>query len=235
MILLAKASLSLWVALQGEPQYTYLPLVSLLVPANSPSVSTITESSSGSSSLEALTSSYERATITDHDIVRLKACDPNTNCVSSNYREAPNRYVSPFKIVRDPNTAFQRAVRDLQQQQPSSENGGSEFFVTEIIPNSKYIHLTVPGTAPSSLDDIDIVFTDNNIVNVKCQARVTLPPPPFCVRKNCINGNMDQRSRIEKLGYVLGLPPSDREEMQNAKWTPIFFNSDRVPGFDDEF
>ncbi|CAJ1969748.1 unnamed protein product [Cylindrotheca closterium] len=236
-MILARASLSLWAFLQGEPQY-FFPLASLVTTSRGALVISITpdasssSSSSSDSSLEALTS-YKQATIND-EIVRLQACEPNTNCVSSNYREPPNRYVSPFKIVRDPETAFQRAVRDLIIQQSTSEDDKSGFSVAEIIPNSKYIHLTVPGTAPSSLDDIDIVFSDS-VANVKCQARVTLPPPPFCVRKNCINGNMDQRSRIEKLGYILGLPPSDREEMQTAKWTPIFFNSDRVPGFDDEF
>ena len=223
--MLTKAALALWVSLQSEPQFV-LPLITS---SQSPTISSsviISDSSESSADLVA----YERVTIND-DIVRLQACEPNSNCVSSNYREPPNRYVSPFKIVKDPNTAFQRAVKDLQQTPPEEGNG---FTVAEIIPTAKYIHLTVPGTAPSSLDDIDVVFSEG-VVNVKCQARVTLPPPPFCVKKNCINGNMDQRSRVEKLGYVLGLPPSDREEMQTAKWTPIFFNSDRVPGFDDEF
>ena len=218
MILANAASLSLLAALQGEPQY----LIPLLAVAPTPITLTTTDTSASKALV-----SYERVTIND-DIVRLRACKANTNCVSSNYREPPNRYVSPYKIVTDPSAAFQRAVRDLQQ------HDGSEFSVAEIIPSVKYIHLTVPGTAPSSLDDIDIVFSDD-VVNLKCQARVTLPPPPFCVRKNCINGNMDQRSKIEKLSFVLGLPASDREEMQAAKWTPIFFNSDRVPGFDDEF
>lgn len=222
-MILTTASLSLWAVLQGEPQ-CLVPLDSFV--PTSTVVATTNDCSSSPS--QALASTKPETS--NGDIFRLQACEPNTNCVSSNYREPPNRYVSPFKIVRDPNAAFQRAVRDLQQ---SSEDG-SEFSVAEIIPNSNYIHLTVPGSAPSSLDDIDIVFS-NDVVNVKCQARVTLPPPPFCVRKNCINGNMDQRSRVEKLGYLLGLPPSDREEMQTAKWTPIFFNSDRVPGFDDEF
>ena len=45
---------------------------------------------------------------------------------------------------------------------------------------------------------------------------------------------MDQRSRVEKLGYILGLPANDQEEMKGAKWTPIFMNSDRVPGFEDD-
>ena len=105
--------------------------------------------------------------------------------------------------------------------------------MVEIQPGSKYIHLTVPGTAPSSLDDVELVFSEG-AANVRCEARVTLPPPPFCIKRNCINGNMDQRTRVEKLASVLGLPFQDRTEMAGAKWTPIFLNSDKVPGFDDD-
>ena len=158
----------------------------------------------------------------------LTICNPQSNCVSSNYREPPNRYVSPFRIVNEPDVAFQRAVRDLR-----NIDGSSEISIVEISPKDYYIHATVPGTAPSSLDEIEIFFSEN-IVNVKCEARVTLPPPPFCVKKNCINGNMDQRSRVERLGRILGLPANDVDEMRGAKWTPIFLNSDRVPGFDDD-
>lgn len=106
--------------------------------------------------------------------------------------------------------------------------------IVEIVPKEYYIHLTVPGTSPSSLDDIELTFAQE-IANVKCEARIALPPPPFCTKKNCINGNMDQRSRVERLGRLLGLPPNDVEEMRGeAKWTPIFLNSDRVPGFEDD-
>jgi hypothetical protein len=84
------------------------------------------------------------------------------------------------------------------------------------------------------VDDIDLVFgRQGQVVDVKCEARRTLPPPPFCIKKNCINGNMDQRERVQRLGYILGLPPADQDEMAGSKWTPIFLNSDRVPGFDD--
>lgn len=101
-----------------------------------------------------------------------------------------------------------------------------------MIPQDFYIHLTTPGTAPGSLDDLELIFpADGDIVNIRCEARVTLPPPPFCIRKNCINGNIDQRRRVEELGLGIGLPPADEREMkEEAKWTPIFFNSDRVPG-----
>mmetsp|Transcript_12455 Transcript_12455/g.26514 ORF Transcript_12455/g.26514 Transcript_12455/m.26514 type:complete len:208 (+) Transcript_12455:2-625(+) len=161
-------------------------------------------------------------------ITRLDICNSQSNCVSSNYREPPNRYVSSFKIVNDPNVAFQRAVRDLKRSD-------GDVSLAEISPRVNYIRVTVPGTAPSSFDDIELLFSEGNIVNVKCEARVTLPPPPFCLKKNCINGNMDQRSRVERVGRLLGLPTSDESEMrEGAKWTPIFFNSDRVPGFDDD-
>eukprot|EP00978_Attheya_sp_CCMP212_P048365 scaffold510312_cov55-Attheya_sp.AAC.2 len=138
--------------------------------------------------------------------------------------EPPNRYMSPLLIVNDRDVLFQRAVRDLNR----NENSYSQK-VTEFVPKDFYIHLTVPGTAPNSLDDIELLYTDGGIVNVRCEARVTLPPPPFCIKKNCINGNMDQRRRVEQVAQILGLPPADQKQMEGAKWTPIFFNSDRVP------
>lgn len=164
---------------------------------------------------------------------RLAACPAESNCVSSNYREPPNRYVSPLRIVKDPDVAFKRAVRDVQNVRDGREFDG-RLSVVEIAPRDRYIHVTVPGTAPSSVDDVELLFSEG-VANVRCEATVTLPPPPFCVKKNCINGNMDQRSRVERMGRLLGLPPSDREEMAGAKWTPIFMNSDRVPGFEDDF
>ena len=153
--------------------------------------------------------------------------------MSSNYNEPPNRYLSPFRSVNNRSEAFRRAVRAIG----SAEN--NDFNVLEIVPSQFYIHLTVPGTTPGSLDDVELVFVEDtattSIVNVRCVARVTLPPPPFCVQKNCINGNMDQRERVNRIAQILGLPPSDQDQMRkDAKWTPIFFNSDRVPDFADE-
>ena len=160
------------------------------------------------------------------------------------YSEPPNRYISSYKTVNEPEIAFQRAVKDLQRTVDRNNGSGSSssstadrISIVEIVPSLYYIHLTVPGSAgPSSLDDIDLVFSrTNNVVDVKCEARTTIPPPPFCLQRNCINGNMDQRRRVERLiGQVLGLPPSDTDEMKFARWTPIFFNEDRVPGFYDE-
>ena len=70
--------------------------------------------------------------------------------------------------------------------------------VAEVLPSEFYIHLMTPGTAPVSLDDLELAFPeDGGIVNVRCDARVILPPPSFCVQKNCVNTNMDQRRRVE--------------------------------------
>ena len=163
---------------------------------------------------------------------RLKACNANTNCISSGYLEPPNRYMSPLKTLSDRETAYRRAVRDL-----SNSNSNNYYNKIETISKDFYIHIEVPGTAPgpNSIDDIELLFTNDNIVNLRCEARITLPPPPFCVQKNCINGNMDQRRRVEDIARILGLPSTDYERMvQTAKWSPIFFNSDRVPGFDDD-
>uniref|UniRef100_A0A7S3Q1F2 Uncharacterized protein n=1 Tax=Chaetoceros debilis TaxID=122233 RepID=A0A7S3Q1F2_9STRA len=170
---------------------------------------------------------YEPSSEQNVGTLRLKACSSTSNCVSSNYAEPPNRYISPLKIVNDRDTAFQRTVRDVQT---------SDFVITEVISKDYYIHLTTAGTAPGSIDDVELVIPEEGgIVNMRCEARVTLPPPPFCVKKNCINGNMDQRSRLKNLMNILGLPSADETQMQGAKWTPIFFNSDRVPGFYDNY
>ncbi|KAK1742584.1 hypothetical protein QTG54_007149 [Skeletonema marinoi] len=153
-------------------------------------------------------------------IPRLRSCEPNTNCVSSGYLEPPNRYMSPLKTLSDKETAYSRAVRDLSTRNNKVEG----------IAKDSYLHIEVPGTTPGSIDDVELIFADEGIVNVRCEARVTLPPPPFCIKKNCINGNMDQRTRVEVISRVLGLPAADSERMKDtAKWTPIFFNSDRVP------
>ena len=167
---------------------------------------------------------------------RLSSCPAESNCVSSNYAEPPNRYISPLQTSKDRETAFAKALRDLSIGSATKKNPvKSQVTVSEALPKAYYIHLTVPGTAPGSLDDIELVFGDEGIVNWRCQARVTLPPPPFCIQKNCINGNMDQRRRMDRVGQILGMPKADQERMdQSAKWTPIFFNSDRVPGFEDD-
>jgi uncharacterized protein (DUF1499 family) len=168
----------------------------------------------------------------ENPVGRLQPCPYESNCVSSNFLEPPNRYVSPLKTFRDRETAFARAIKDLRDAESSGKTK-----VVEILPRQYYLHVTVPGTSMGSLDDVEILFGDNDegIVHLRCQARVTLPPPPFCLKKNCINGNMEQRTRADRIATTLGLPPADRERMESAKWTPIFFNSDRVPGFDDEF
>jgi len=181
-------------------------------------------------------------------VTTLAPCPADHNCVSSNYREPPNRYVSPLKLVNDRDKAFQRAVKDLNSAAAAAAGDATSrsISIAEIKPEQYYIHLTVPGTAPGSLDDLELLFVQDNsnnnknggsgIVNVRCDARVTLPVPPFCVKKNCINGNMDQRRRVETAALLLNLPPSDQQQMQSpqTKWTPIFFNSDRVPGFYDD-
>lgn len=142
----------------------------------------------------------------DQIIPRLRSCEPNTNCVSSGYLEPPNRYMSPLKTLSDKETAYRRAVRDL-----STLNNK-----VEAISKDSYLHIEVPGTAPGSIDDVELLFADEGVVNLRCEARVTLPPPPFCIKKNCINGNMDQRKRVEEISRVLGLPAADAERMKET-------------------
>jgi hypothetical protein len=111
--------------------------------------------------------------------------------------------MSSLKTAKDRDVAFTQAIRDLDGQE----------IIADVLPKSYYIHLTVPGTTPGSLDDMEIFFGDEGTVNLRCESRVTLPPPPFCLKKNCINGNMDQRQRVEQVARILGLPPADQERM----------------------
>jgi uncharacterized protein (DUF1499 family) len=159
---------------------------------------------------------------------RLTACPPTSNCISSNYLEPPNRYTAPLKLVKDRDIAFQRAIQDIQTN--------PRFSLVQAMPKDYTLHLTIPGTSPNSIDDIYLLFPEEgSIVNVKCEAQVTLPTPPFCIQKGCINGNMDQRRRVIELSRVLGLPLNDEDIMkeEGAKWTPIFWNTDRVPDMVD--
>lgn len=46
---------------------------------------------------------------------------------------------------------------------------------------------------------------------------------------------MNQRRCIKNVAQILGMPSADQDRMKyDAKWTPIFFHSDKVPGFDDD-
>lgn len=166
----------------------------------------------------------------DASTSRLQPCPYDSNCVSSHYMEPPNRYVSPLTTKKSRDAAFAGAIRDLT----------TIGTIVEASPKNYYIHLTVPGTVPNSLDDLELLLVQDDkegtvLVNLRCQSRVTLPPPPFCIQKNCINGNMDQRQRVDRIVQALGMPRADQERMkEESKWTPIFFNSDRVPGFDTD-
>ena len=58
---------------------------------------------------------------------------------------------------------------------------------------------------------------------------------PFCVKRGCINGSARQRELAQALAQALGWSPIDGTEMEDdAKWTPIFFNTDAVPIDHDE-
>ena len=172
---------------------------------------------------------------------QLRPCAKDTNCVPSFYAEPPNRYVSPWVSRQSPNVALQRALRYLSSKD-SSHLVEARSIETQ---DGSYIHVVVSGTAPNSYDDIELFFQgdsssenvpgDNTLINLRSEARVTLPPPPFCIRKNCINGSMDQRDRLARIQRVVGLPAADEGRMnEQAKWTPIFFNSDKVPSWDDD-
>eukprot|EP00957_Ditylum_brightwellii_P072456 5506350-Ditylum_brightwellii.AAC.1 len=105
------------------------------------------------------------------------------------------------------------------------------LHIVQIIPKEYYIHETVSmKPPPGSLDDVELFFTDGEIVNIKCNAQVALPPPTFCIKTSCINTKQDQNKQLKEVGYLLELPPLGQKHMQEgARLPPIFFNADCVP------
>jgi uncharacterized protein (DUF1499 family) len=75
----------------------------------------------------------------ENPVGRLQPCPYESNCVSSNFLEPPNRYVSPLKTFRDRETAFARAIKDLRDAESSGKTK-----VVEILPRQYYLHVTVP-------------------------------------------------------------------------------------------
>ena len=163
-----------------------------------------------------------------NDTPHINACKPNINCVSINYLEPLNRYVSPLQTVNEWAVAFQWAVSDMASLKDQT--------IMKVSSKDFYIRLAVPVTAPGSLNDLKILFSEEGgVANIRCEAQVTLLPPPFCLEKNRSNGNMDQWTTVEELALSLGPPPTDQKQMQKrANWTPMFFDSDKVPGFYDK-
>ena len=171
---------------------------------------------------------------------RLFACPVASDCVSSAAREAPNRAVAPLayppSLSRDaayraaldalgtrPDTAVRRA--DAAERYIWAEVGlGNDATTVDDLEL-----LVLPGGGRRSGDD-EAAVGGGGVVAVREVARVKGPTPPFCVKPGCINANGRQRERVRALGAALGWSSSDATEMEDdARWTPIFFNDDRVP------
>lgn len=91
----------------------------------------------------------------DRSTYRLLPCPYESNCVSSNYQESPNCYMSPLRTQKRPIVAFSNAICDLSTSQTTTT---TTTTIVDSQNQNLYIHLTVFGMAPNSLDDIEVVF-----------------------------------------------------------------------------
>ena len=144
----------------------------------------------------------------------LKPCKGESDCISSNGLEAPNHFQAPLAFspkTRD--KAFVDAVRLLRD----------DDACTVVDDASRYIQARCGG------DNVELLLRDD-VVTFRVAAVTKGITPPWCVEKGCINGSMNQRRRILRLGERLGWSPIDSTNLADeGRWTPIFFNTDAVP------
>ena len=160
---------------------------------------------------------------------RLRACPASTDCVSSAAREAPNRAVAPL--------SYRPASRDDAFAKARAWLSGGEhgFEIAEADPSRYYLRAVVAGPL-GVVEDVELLVLpeSSGVASARAVARVKGPTPPWCIEKGCINGNQVQRARVRTISSGLGWSPVDATEMEDdARWTPIFFNTDAVPRDDD--
>jgi hypothetical protein len=144
----------------------------------------------------------------------LKACRGESDCISSNGLEAPNHFQAPLAFApKTRDTAFADAARLLRD----------ECTAEEIDDSARYALARCGG------DVVELLLRDD-VATFRVAAITKGITPPACFKKGCINGSMNQRKRILKLGERLGWSPVDSTNMADeGRWTPIFFNTDAVP------
>ncbi len=142
----------------------------------------------------------------------LKNCRGESDCISSNGAEAPNHFQAPLAFApKTRDKAFADAARLLRDECTAVDDG------------ARYIQARCDG------DVVELLLRDD-VATFRVAALQKGITPPWCIEKNCINGSMNQRKRILKLGERLGWSPIDSTNLQDeGRWTPIFFNTDAVP------
>ena len=144
----------------------------------------------------------------------LKPCKGESDCISSNGLEAPNHFQAPLAFApKTRDKAFTDAVGLLRD----------DAACTVVDDAARYIQARCGG------DNVELLLRDD-VVTFRVAAVTKGITPPWCVEKGCINGSMNQRKRILRLGERLGWSPVDSTNLQDeGRWTPIFFNTDAVP------
>ena len=149
---------------------------------------------------------------------RLRRCPGSKQCVSSAGGEAPNKAMAPLSYAPTPRLeAFARLLRELR--------GNPEVTVEEEDAESGYVRAAVVPASGGDAEDLEVQVLPGTLglAAFRDTARSTRAPPPWCVKKGCLNGNQTQRSRMQALAASLSWSPTDTGALQeDAEWKPIF-------------
>ena len=136
-------------------------------------------------------------------------------CVSSSPASAPNRFLAPLRYDE---ISREQAYRRVRAYLSSS---ASPWALDAANDSPEYLH------AGSDEEDLELRFLpDDNAVTFRLLAKRPTPMPAFCASRGCINGNADQRKRLEMLRDEVGFR-SDEARFDGEKydgWVPIFLH-----------
>ncbi|KAG2426746.1 hypothetical protein HXX76_012803 [Chlamydomonas incerta] len=147
---------------------------------------------------------------------RLLPCTPKASCVSTANFLSPSQYLAPWSF--DPKTPA-AAKRQLLDELVGVRGGQ----VVREDEGRGYVAVAVPyqlGAGKSDVDLMEFKFTDVAVA-FRSEARLNIPPPPFCFTPGCISGPPN-RARMEALRDTLGWNSQETDE--DKKWVQILLH-----------
>lgn len=142
---------------------------------------------------------------------KLRGCSGTNPCVSTSAFQSPSRFLPPWTYIGDQKEEYfnLRASLIRMGAQVVAEDG------------ERYIYATLEYDGPEDTDDLEFLFTRGKIVCFRSVSRKSVPDPPFCWWKGCINGPRN-RGRLEAIRDDLGWTPLETDE--EKEWVPLLLH-----------
>eukprot|EP00670_Eutreptiella_braarudii_P009367 CAMPEP_0174310854 /NCGR_PEP_ID=MMETSP0810-20121108/3327_1 /TAXON_ID=73025 ORGANISM="Eutreptiella gymnastica-like, Strain CCMP1594" /NCGR_SAMPLE_ID=MMETSP0810 /ASSEMBLY_ACC=CAM_ASM_000659 /LENGTH=392 /DNA_ID=CAMNT_0015418905 /DNA_START=30 /DNA_END=1208 /DNA_ORIENTATION=- len=170
----------------------------------------------------------------DQSVPRLSMCPSGgAGCVSSNALEPPNASVAPLLWPRllSRMEAFQAALQAVESEQ--------SLQLVRADPQVGYLRFQAMEGGEMQIAEVAFGDEETRTVMLRCEREsmerplALKAPPPFCVTPGCINGASRQRTVLKAFQEAVGWRSADEFAFSSeARWTPLFFNEDRVPDDD---